>query len=108
LETLDAEFKIHHFSVIDLIEDETVLDRQQQYLDDHDDILSDLSIRIRKRISSCATSKSADPDLYKRRLNTLQKNLISVGEKVEEMSSSPENLCRLKQHEEQLMDYKKS
>ena len=47
LESLNSEYKVHHFALIDLIEDEAVLQREQENLDNHDDIVSDLSVRNR-------------------------------------------------------------
>ena len=109
LETLNSEYKVHHFALIDLIEDETILQREQENLDNHDDIVSDLSVRIQRLINSC-TRATMGPDICKtssRRLKRLQKNLSSVRDKIEELSDGPEDVCCLKQHEEQLADYKK-
>ena len=50
------------------------------------------------------------PDIHKissRRLKHLQKNLSTVRDKIEELSDGPEDVYHLKQHEEQLADYKK-
>ena len=50
------------------------------------------------------------PDIHKtslHRLKHLQKNLSAVRDKIRELSDGPEDVCRLKQHEEQLADYKK-
>ena len=39
LETLNSEYKVHHFALIDVIEDEAILQREQENLDNHDDIV---------------------------------------------------------------------
>ena len=109
METLNSEYKVHRFALIDLIEDEAVLQREQENLDNHYDIVSDLSVRIQRLINSCTTA-TMGPDIRKtssRRLKHLQKNLSAVCDKIRELSDGPEDVCRLKQHEEQLADYKK-
>ena len=109
LETLNSEYKVHHFALIDLIEDEAVLQREQENLDNHDDIISDLSVHIQRLINSC-TTVTIGPDICKtssRRLKHLQKNLSTVCDKIKELSDGSEDVCHLKQHEEQLADYKK-
>jgi len=40
LDTLDSEFKCHHYGLIDLIEDEEGIIREQDILDEHDDNIS--------------------------------------------------------------------
>ena len=109
LETLNSEYKFNHFTLIDFIEDEAILQREQENLDNHDDNVSDLSVRIQRLINSCTTA-TMGPDIHKtssRRLKHLQKNLSTVCDKIEELSDGPEDVCHLKQHEEQLADYKK-
>ena len=109
LEILNFEYKVHHFALIDLIEDEAVLQREQENLHHHNDIVSDLSVRIQRLINSCTTA-TMGPDKRKtssRGLKHLQKNLSAVRDKIKELSDGPEDVCRLKQHEEQLADYKK-
>ena len=47
------------------------------------------------------------PDIRKtssRRLKHLQKNLSTVHDKIKEVSDGPEDVCCLKQHEEELAD----
>ena len=110
LETLNSQYKVHHFALIDLIEDEAILQREQENLDNHDDVVSDLSVHIQRLINSCTTA-TMSPDIRKktslRRLEHLQKNLLAVRDKIRELSNCPEDMCHLKQHEEQLADYKK-
>lgn len=40
LETLDAEYKVHHYAIVDLLDDEGDLGREQEILDEHDDEMS--------------------------------------------------------------------
>ena len=56
LETLNSEYKVHHFPLIDLIEGEAVLQREQEDLDNHNDVVSDLSVCIERLVNSCTTA----------------------------------------------------
>ena len=49
---LDSDFRAQHHTLIDLIEEEDALEREQEALDTHDDLVTDLSVRIKQIISS--------------------------------------------------------
>ena len=51
LDTLDTEFKAHHYAIVDLTDDETQLQREQDGLDEHDDEVSQLAVRIQQSVS---------------------------------------------------------
>ena len=59
LNTLDTDFKSHHFAVVDLL-DEDALEGEQAILDEIDDRVTSLSVRIQRLVSS---SPSATPSL---------------------------------------------
>ena len=64
LETLDAEFKTHHFTLIDLIDDDETLE-EQETLDQHDDDVTTLAVRIQQLIMvSSATPTNSDTARY--------------------------------------------
>ena len=44
LDTLEAEFKTHHYALIDLIDDDDDLREEQELLDRHDDEMSTLVV----------------------------------------------------------------
>lgn len=52
LQTLAEEFKVHHYVVIDLIEDEGDLAKEQETLDNFDDDVTQLISRLEKLASS--------------------------------------------------------
>ena len=45
MEVLDAEYKTHHYAIVDLIDDETDLQTEQDTLDTHDESVAQLGIR---------------------------------------------------------------
>ena len=109
LETLDAEFKTHHFALIDHIDDEANLGKEQEVLDQHDDDVNSLVVRLQQLITVSSTAP-VNSDLRKaltRKLQHLEKSLTLVSENINTLSSRSEDVCRLQQHEEQLSDYKK-
>ena len=46
LENLDSDFNTRHFAVIDVLEDEEQLTLEQDVLDNHDDELAELNLRL--------------------------------------------------------------
>ena len=83
LDSLDAEFKVHHYSVIEHIVVERELLDEQDAIDQHDDIVTELGIRIQKLVSVCSsssTSPSNPRNLQSHKLQRLEKELISVSE----------------------------
>ena len=48
-ESLDAEFRKHHYTIVELLEDEAV-DEEQATFDDHDEKITDLVERLQQLI----------------------------------------------------------
>ena len=57
LKSLDAQFKDQHFLIIDTIDESDVdsLAREQEVLDNHDEEISVMSLRIQQLIRSCSS-----------------------------------------------------
>ena len=108
LESLDAEFRKYHYGLIDLIDegDEETLLKEQEVLDNHDDEVATLATRIERFIIS--RSSSDDSNLRRinsRKLSRLEKSVSSILATIDS-SSTPVDVCLLRQHEEQLRDLK--
>ena len=75
LETLDAKFKTRHFSLIDLIDDDETLEKEQETLDQHDDDVTTLAVRIQRLItlSSTTPTNSDHRKVLMRKLQHLEK-----------------------------------
>ena len=107
LEALDAEFKTHHYALLDFVDDPEAVSKEQETLDDHDDDVTLLAVRMQQLIAKCASSPDTNArKIVSRRLLLLQKNLSSVGEAIDELEE-PSEVCLLRQHGEQLADIKK-
>ena len=107
LETLDAEFKTHHFSLIDLFDDDETLRKEQETLDQHDDDVTAVAVCIQQvlMMSSTTPTNLDQRKVLTHKLQHLEKSLSLVSETISSLSSHSEDVCRLQQHEEQLSDY---
>ena len=56
LDALDAEFRSHHQGIVDLINSEDSLTGEQNTLDEHDDLIADLSVRVNQLLTACSSS----------------------------------------------------
>ncbi len=75
---LVEEFKVHHFSIIDLLDEEEDLAQEQEIYDFLEEEVNQLTFRLEKLISLCS---SLDPSQHKiafKRLNHLERNLSSL------------------------------
>ena len=114
LKTLDVEFKTHQLAIIDLSEgdvddaDDANLNTEQEELDNHDDRVRELSIRIQRLTSSL--SPTATDSLRKttiRRLETLRELVAATQTAVTAIPEDDEDsACTLEQHSEQIADAK--
>ena len=108
LERLDAEFKEHHYGLIDAINGEEALRREQDTLDEHDDTLSGLSLRIQQLITACTSSSPSSPHhTASKRLIRMKKALSSINSAIEKLGTDADSVCLLHQHQEQLADIKR-
>ena len=61
LESLDSDFKLHHYALIDLIDDAESMLKEQDILDGHDDKMATLSTCIKWLIVVCDSSSEFGP-----------------------------------------------
>ncbi len=107
LSSLDSDFKSYHFSIIDVIGEDS-LEAEQRILDGHDDKLANLSARLQELVaSSTVASRRVDgPDssrLVIKKLAHVDKAVKTIVSDVESAASSPDvDSCLLHQYEEQL------
>ena len=103
---MDKEFKTHHYGLIDVIDDET-LDREQVILDEHDDNVAILSLRIQKLLTVCTSSSPSSPQIASKRLLRVKRSLSSISAAIDVPITESDDICLLYQHQEQLSDLKK-
>lgn len=110
LDTLNADFKKHHYAVIDRIDEADVktLGSEQDALDQHDDGVSILAMQIEQVIGACSlTSGFGARKIVSRRLSYLKNNLSAVNTAVHALTAESAELHLLHQYQEQLSDFKK-
>ena len=56
LSHLDTEFQTHHNAVIDLIDDEEALVKEQEVLEAHDDLTTELLVQVKQVTSASSFS----------------------------------------------------
>ena len=96
-----------HMALVDMVEDEESLATEQAALDQFLHTVEDLGARLQTWIDSADNSKQADElKVLTRRLSHLRKCLTTVGDTIEALASGEVHAPHLKQHNEQLQDYK--
>jgi hypothetical protein len=110
LKEYDAEFKTAHLSLVDLVDDDEALKGEQAALDAHEDFVASLAVRIEALLAcveSSSVTKIDERKLLSCRLKRLQECLSAADKAINGLSGEEKDSCRLKQHDEQLRDYKK-
>ena len=90
LDALDAEFRYHH-NVIDLTDSEDSLPREQDVLDEHDDVVANLSVRVKQLIDACTSSDTTPRKVATRRLAHVKKTLSNVSSAIGTLSGDPDD-----------------
>ena len=106
LRTLAEEFKVHHYTVIDLIEDEGDLAKEQETLDNFDDDTAQFITRLEKLASKPPSTGPSTSMVAIKHLRHLQRRLSSVSDSIRSLTSEEGNVCILQQHEEHLSEMK--
>ena len=109
LESLDSDFKVQHFALIDTIhpDDEETLSKEQEVLDGHDDDITTLSVRVKQLVNTCSSaSDSGARKIASRSLTDLNKRLAAAKTAATTLSGKPEETHLLHQYQEQLTDFK--
>lgn len=93
LEDLDKDFKVHHFAIVDLIEDES-LQGEQEALDNHDDDVTQLGVRLQQLISACSSPSDSNPrKVPLKRLSRLQRILSSISDSITLLPTGSDGMC---------------
>ncbi len=105
--SLDADFKTHHYAIIDLVP-EDALATEQAILDEHDDRITSLTVRLGQIVSEpdCSprvrTASSAHEHLS-RRLTRVEKSLQAIIDAVDPLTTdSTVDTCLLQQQDDQI------
>lgn len=109
LNSLDDDFKKHHYSIIDAIEedDEDSLQKEQEELNLHDDHIADFSMRLDQLATSCnLTADSSTRKASTRRLLHMKDVLTEIKTTVQNLTADSAEILLLHHCEEQLFEYK--
>ena len=106
LDSLVAEFKVHHYSIIDLLDKEDELEVQQEILDQHDDHVSQLAARLEKIVATGSSIDSSQPRIAVKRLKNIEKGLSAILTGASSLPSGDDRICLIQQYEEKLSELK--
>ena len=105
LSELDSDFHAQHHALIDLLEEDEALEREQETLDAHDDLVTDLSVRIKQIVSSSSSSVTdSSRKILSRKLIHIQKCIDSIVLFIDGTSTTKTDICLLRQYEEKAAD----
>jgi len=95
LDRLDTELKALHFQVIDLVsaEDERTLEKEQDYLDKHDNNVTAFKIRFQRLAAAASKTEaptSSTRKMLSRKLSRLDRNLCFIEEVLDSMRERPD------------------
>ena len=110
LQSLDEDFKKHHFELIDIIDGDEDLEREQS-IDKHDDDITSLSICLQILLAPSKTPVAPATDgrkLLSRKLAHLESGLSRINDMVSTPLDSHIEPSLLKQCQQQLSAYRKS
>ena len=94
LETLQQDFKTHQLAIMDRTNEEDALVDEQQVLDDNDDQVSELSVRIQCLITLATKSKSLEVAREaNRQLTLLQAKLKSIDTAIHDLDNTEEDIA---------------
>ncbi|ORU94884.1 MAG: hypothetical protein A6F71_09885 [Cycloclasticus sp. symbiont of Poecilosclerida sp. M] len=78
MQTLATEFKVHHYAIIELLDDETALENEQGILDDLDDEVAQLSDRVERLMAACSSGNSSLHNIATKRLKQLDNGIAAI------------------------------
>ncbi len=94
---------MHHFAVIDFIDDEEELANQQSMLDNLDD---DVAARLEELTAERPPAVDKVANVTFKRLRYLERAFTGVSDNLSSLDTG-DNTCLLQQHQEHLQDLKK-
>ncbi len=105
LDSLDTDFRRLHLELVDLLDDDDLLSTEQDILDEVDDNITDLKMRLLPMMKLTTNLKS-ERGLVSRKLAHFHGALRSIDEAISSLDSPDKHV--LIQHKEQLIDTKRN
>ena len=108
LQSLKEDFKTHQLAIIDRTDDEEAIDEEQQALDNFDDRVTTLHIRIQRLIAHATPPTIPDSvRVAGRQLNMLQTELQSIGDTVTRLGDTEDGIeCTLEEYRDRVSEIK--
>ena len=108
LKTLQQEYRNHQLSIIDHADGDEALAEEQQALDDNDDLISALSVRIQRLLKAATPSpRSNTVRVATKQIALLQRKLQEISVSVSAIVDTSEDCsCELEEYRDQLIELK--
>ena len=112
MDALEAEFKVHHYSIVDSLPEDKVVDEslaiEQDELDAHDADIANLSVRLEELTNGCLSH--IDFNAYKAAtlsLTNMRDRLRVLTDEIAGLSRKPEHTHIVDQYQERVSDLNK-
>ena len=110
LVALDTEFKTVQYDLISTINetDDAAIASEQQALDEHDEMIDTLSVRIQRLLdgTNSSTEATSEQKALSRSISALEKSLQAIHTTLESLPSEVDDLTLVQQYREELSDIK--
>ena len=112
IEDQDAKFKKYHFAIVEILEDEEELEKEQSTFDDHDDRIADyigrLQVLVKDKEDEPRTPSVASTPPLGKQLDRISRKITGVQEDVGSAQTKTEvDRCLLQQLDEQISSLKR-
>ena len=94
------------FIIIELVDDESDLERQQEILDEHDDNVAQRTARVEELVVVCSSKDSSQHKIATKRLKNIEKGLDTILSGASALPSVDDRICLIHQYQEQLSEFK--
>ncbi len=106
LKSLEQEFKNHRLSIIDRFEEENLM-KEQESLEENDDIVSGYSIRIQRLITAATPSTMPDTvRMVTKQLALLHAKVESISETIRTLDDEEDLVYTLEEYRDQMIEIK--
>lgn len=102
--------KVLHFELVELIEDEKALDKEQEIFDTVDEQVDEAKVRIKKIIHTCGSTKDASKDelfFVTRKLSAVKGNMDSAKSGIQPLTGKDDEVHLIRQYEDEILEMKR-
>ena len=108
LESLDKDYRSVHYEIVDQLEEGPDLDREHEVLDQHEDDVTDASLRLQRLIAAKPSAVDAGSErASSRKLARVESRIKATEEALALIKEDHDDVSLLEQYQEQMSDVKR-